>query len=160
MEIQNFLRNFLKPKSATGFVDKFIKDSSKRRVHLELIYKNDLILQVDPLKFLPSWFELFNVNQTNFKNGFVIFLVLDRKGIEKNKNYINYQESGIELMELDEMHGETPIRTFAKFVKWTNDPVLLGKEMRVILEGVFKSSIMEEQAIFNLRYIKKGFENF
>ena len=152
----NFIKNILtrKPKNPTEFVQKFIRDSKKSRVQLEIIRNNEIILQVDSLRFTPSWFKVFDVDKEKYKNGFVIFFIIDRDGIENNETYINYQKSDLKLVELDEMHGQTPIRTFAKFIPETNNSVLLGKEMKKIIDGIFDFKESDPKAIFNLRYLK------
>jgi len=152
----NFIKNILtrKPKKPTEFVQKFIRDSKKSRVQLEIIRDNEIILQVDSLKFTPSWFKVFDVDKIKYQNGFVIFFIIDRDGIEKNRIFINYKKSDLILIELDEMHGQTPIRTFAKFIAETDDSVLLGKEMKKIIDGIFDFTESDPQALFNLRYLK------
>ena len=49
MRFWNTLRNRIdnKPKNATEFIQKFISDSWKSRVQLEIIRNNEIILQVD-----------------------------------------------------------------------------------------------------------------
>ena len=152
----NFIKNILtrKPKNPTEFLQKFIRDSKKSRVQLEIIKDNEIILQVDSLKFSPSWFKIFDVDKIKYQNGFVIFFIVDRDGIENNTIYIKYEKSDLKLIELDEMHGQTPIRTFAKFIEQTNDSVLLGKEMKKIIDGIFEFKETDPQAIFNLRYLE------
>ncbi|MCW8980209.1 MAG: hypothetical protein OQJ83_02385 [Altibacter sp.] len=152
----NFIKNILtrKPKNSTEFVQRFIRDSKKSRVQLEIIRNNEIILQVDSLKFTPSWFKIFDVDKIKYQNGFVIFFIIDRDGIENNRTYIKYKKSDLKLIELDEMHGQTPIRTFAKFIEETDDSVFLGKEMKKIIDGIFEFTETDHQAIFNLRYLK------
>ena len=152
----NFLKNILtrKPKNPTEFVQKFIRDSQKSRVQLEIIRDNEIILQVDSLKFTPSWFKVFDVDKIKYQNGFVIFFIIDRVGIDNNRTYIKYKKSDLKLMEMDEMLEQTPIRTFAKFIAETDDSVLLGKEMKKIINGIFDFTESDPQAIFNLRYLK------
>ncbi|MFL0354810.1 hypothetical protein ACI5KZ_14675 [Xanthomarina sp. GH4-25] len=156
IKIVNFIKNILtrKPKNPTEFVQKFIRDSKKSRVQLEIIRDNEIILQVDSLKFTQSWFKVFDVDKIKYQNGFVIFFIIDRNGIENNRAYIKYKKSDLKLIELDEKHGQTPIRTFAKFIAETDDSVLLGKEMKKIIDGVFDFTESDPQALFNLRYLK------
>ena len=115
-----------KPRNATEFIEKFIRDSKKCRVQLEILRDYEILIQTDALRFTPSWFKVFNINENEFKNGFVIFFI-----------------------------DKSPIRTFAKFIKETNDPVFLGKEMKKIIDGIFDSSESDPQALFNLRYIEE-----
>ncbi|TYP70374.1 hypothetical protein BD809_11338 [Aquimarina intermedia] len=56
-------------------------------------------------------------------------------------------------MELDEFHGDRPIRTIAKFIAQTSDPVYLGNEIKTILDSIYRSDKKNPQALFNLRYI-------
>jgi hypothetical protein len=154
MGFWNALKNILtgKPRDITAFKYKFIQESNKCKVQLEIIYDNEILIHVDSLKFTPSWFKVFNVNRDEFENGFVIFFIIDRKEIETNTKYMLYKKSELNLEELDEMHGDTPIRTFAKFIKETDDPVFLGKEIKKILDVIFVPSEPNPQAIFNLNY--------
>ena len=158
MGFWNTLKNTLtfKPRSATEFIQKFIRDSKINRVQLEIIRDNEILIQVDSLKATPSWFKVFNVNKKEYEKGYVIFFIIDRKGIETNAKFICYHKSELNLLELDEMYEETPIRTFAKFIKETNDAVYLGKEIKKIIDGVFISKDTDPQAIFNLRYITEN----
>ena len=141
MNLLNSLKNILtkKPQNATGFLEKFIRDSKKERVQLEIIRDKEILIQVDSLTFAPSWFKIFEVNEKEFKNGFVIFFVIDQNGIEKNEKYLRYKKTKLKLMEVDEMLDNTPIRTFAKFLEMTEDPVILGKEIKTIIDGIFYS---------------------
>tara|TARA_R110002072_G_C7938584_1_gene532278 strand:+ start:1724 stop:2200 length:477 start_codon:yes stop_codon:yes gene_type:complete len=144
-----------KPRNATEFIEKFIRDSKKCRVQLEILRDYEILIQTDALRFTPSWFKVFNINENEFKNGFVIFFILDQKGIEKNEKFIRYKNSNLDLVERNELIDKSPIRTFAKFIKETNDPVFLGKEMKKIIDGIFDSSESDPQALFNLRYIEE-----
>ena len=155
MKFWNTLKNTLtrKPKTATDFIDKFIRDSKKSRVQLEIIRDNNILIQTDSLKYTPSWFKVFKVSKNEFKNGFVIFFVIDLGKIETNEKFLRYKNSQLKLMEVDEMIDKTPIRTFAKFLKETNDPVYLGKELKKIIDVIYKSNELDPQALFNLRYI-------
>ena len=155
MRILDILKSLfiIEPKSATEFIQKFIKDSKISRVQLEIIINSEILIQVDSLKFTASWFSVFNINKLNFENGYVIFFILDKKEIEKNKKYKFYKKSNISLMELDEMYDDEPIRTFAKFIKKTDDAIYLGKEIKAILEVIYPETKQNPQAMFNLRYI-------
>src|SRR5690554_6442511 len=155
MKFWNTLKNTLtrKPKTATDFIDKFIRDSKKSRVQLEIIRDNNILIQTDSLKYTPSWFKVFKVSKNEFKNGFVIFFVIDLEKIETNEKFLRYKNSQLKLMEVDEMIDKTPIRTFAKFLKETNDFVYLGKELKKIIDVIYKSNELDPQALFNLRYI-------
>lgn len=144
-----------KPKNPTEFVEKFIRNSQKSRVQLEILTDNQTVLQVDSLRFSPSWFKLFNIEKDKFRNGFVIFFILDIENIEKSEKYRAVQHSGLKLLELDEMHDDIPVRTFAKFVKETTDAVYLGKQMKTILDVIHQTSESDPQALFNLRYINE-----
>jgi len=157
MKFWNSIKNIVakKPRSATEFIEKFIRDSKISRVQLEIIRNNEILVQTDSLKFTPSWFKLFNVDKNEFQDGFVIFFILDRNGIEKNQKFKNYQNSSLNLLEHDEMYEQTPIRTFAKFIKKTDDAVYLGKEIKEIIDSILKAKEINPQALFNIRYIKE-----
>ncbi|WP_246131559.1 hypothetical protein [Aquimarina intermedia] len=89
----------------------------------------------------------------DFENGFVVFFTINQKNIEKNQRYKLYKKSKLQLMELDEFHGDRPIRTIAKFIAQTSDPVYLGNEIKTILDSIYRSDKKNPQALFNLRYI-------
>ena len=59
---------------------------------------------------------------------------------------------------MDEMFEKTTIRTFAKFIKETDDPVYLGKKIKNVIDGIFKSNENNPQAIFNLRYLNEAWK--
>jgi hypothetical protein len=144
-----------KPKSPTEFVKRYIQDSKKSRVQLEIIRDNEVLIQVDSLEFTPSWFKIFKVDLEKYKNGYVIFFILDQEEIDKNPKYIQYKNSNLELIELEEMLDKTPIKTFAKFVKNTSDPIKLGKEMKEVIDAIFSSTEKDPEVLFNLRYLEQ-----
>lgn len=141
------------PKNPTEFVQKFIKDSKKSRVQLEIIRENEVLIQVDSLRYTPSWFKLFKIDPEEFKNGYAIFFILNHKELEQNPKYIDFKKSNLELLEYEEMLENTPIKTFVKFIKKTNDPIKLGLEMKNIIDVIFKTNEKDPQALFNLRYL-------
>jgi hypothetical protein len=155
MRFWNTLKNTLtgKPRSATEFIQKFIRDSKKSRLQLEIIRDNEILVQVDSLRFTPLWFKVFTVDKNKFQNGFVLLFTFERDAIKKINTYIDYKNSGIELIELDEMNGEAPIRTLAKFLTETDDAIYLGNEIKIIIDLIFKSNELDPQVIFNLQYI-------
>ena len=158
MSIRKYLKNIFakEPRNATEFIAKFIRDSKKRRVQFEIIRNNEILIQTDSLRHSSTWFDLFGTDKNEYKNGFVIFFVLDQSGINENRQFISYKNSNLNLLELDEMIDKTPVRTFAKFIKETNDPVYLGKEIKKIVDVIFKSNERDPQALFNLRYINEN----
>ncbi len=158
MRFWNFIKNALtpKPRDVNGFLAKFIKDSKKSRVQFEIIRNNEILIQVDSLKFTPSWFKVFNVNEKEFENGFVIFFILDLKDIESNEKYKLYRKSELQLLERNEMLEKTQIITFAKFIGKTEDPIYLGNEIKKIIDGIVVSNEIDSQALFNLRYIDES----
>ena len=141
------------PKNPNEFVQKFMKDSKKSRVQLEIIRENEVLIQVDSLRYTPSWFKLFKIDPEEFKNGYAIFFILDQKELETNPKYIELKKSDLDLLEYEEMLENTPIKTFVKFIKKTNDPIILGIEMKNIIDVIFKSNEKDPQALFNLRYL-------
>ena len=85
MKILNYILNLFRsqPRSPNDFVKKFINESKFNRVQLEMIYQNRIILQVDSLKFVPSWFEITEVDSDFYKNGYVVFFILEKIAINK-----------------------------------------------------------------------------
>ncbi|KAB1071864.1 hypothetical protein F6U93_00005 [Tamlana haliotis] len=143
-----------KPKNPNEFVKSFIKQSKTQRVQLELIKDNEVILQVDSLKFTPSWFKLFNISNDKYQNGYVVFFVIDSEKLKTSDKYNRYKKSNLQLLELDEeIDDGTEIRTFAKFVKHTDDEITLGKIMKEILDVIIKTDENDPQALFVIREI-------
>ncbi|WPY97631.1 hypothetical protein [Christiangramia sp. OXR-203] len=141
------------PKNPTEFVQRFIQDCKKSRVQLEIIREDQVLIQVDSLRYTPSWFKIFKIDPEEFKNGYAIFFILDQEELGKNQKYIELKKSDLELLEHDEMLENTPIKTFVKFIKQTNDPIKLGLEMKNIIDVIFKTNEKDPQALFNLRYL-------
>ncbi len=127
----------------------------KSRVQLEIIRDYEILIQVDSLEFTPSWFKIFKMDPEEYKKGYVIFFILDRNEMEKNPKYIQYNKSNLELMELEEILDKTPIKTFAKFLKNTSDPIKLGKDMKEVIDAIFSSNESDPEVLFNLRYLEQ-----
>lgn len=138
------------PSSPNEFVQKFIYDSKKSRVQLEMIYNKDIILQVDSLKFTTSWFKIVNIEPKDYQDGYVIFFLLDKENLSKNLNFQNYKNSELDMIKIEEMHGSTEVITFAKFIKHNTN---LAQHMREIINGVYSFKEQNPQILFNLRYL-------
>ena len=144
------------PKNPNEFVKKFLKDSKKYRSQLQLIYENEMLLQVDPLKFVPSWFKVAKmIDQTMFNDGFVVFFVLDKKDIGRNKVYLNFMcTDNLDMVQIEEVHGETEVITFAHFIDQNTTYISLTLYLRKFIDSIYKFKESNPQIIFNIRYLK------
>ena len=156
MNIGRIITNLFnrKPKGPNELVKSFIRQSKTQRVQLELIRENEVILQVDSLKFTPSWFKLFNISKEKYRNGYVVFFVIDSEKLKTSDKYNRYKKSDLKLLELnEEIDDGTAIKTFAKFVVHTDDEIALGKIMKEILDVIIKTDENDPQALFVIREI-------
>lgn len=157
MNILNELKKVfgIYPKNPNEFVKKFIKDSKKGRSQLQLIYFDKIILQVDPLKFVPSWFKVATkIDKGKYENGYVVFFVLDKVGIEKNKIYQKYKTADdLDMLEIEELHGETKVVTFAHFLKEDTSYLELATYLREVLDKTYVFKEKNPQLNFNIRYL-------
>lgn len=155
MSIFNNLINVFnpRPRNPNDFVKKFIYESKNKRVQLELIYKNEIILQVDSLKFVTSWFKITDVDQKLYDGGYVIFFVLDKRSINKNPCYQNYLKSGLNMIRIEETHKEDDIITFSYFLSKSSNYMDLSKYMRKVIDSVYIFKENNPQILFNIRYL-------
>ncbi len=155
--IQSFINRVSSrtPRNPNEFVKKFMEDSDKERAQLEMIYKNNAILQVDPLKFVPSWFKFVNKNEQEYNNGYVLFFVQDKddftsNGMEKKLEFNN----GKGFLKIDEFHGKDPVITIAKLIPETKDYLSLGIEMRKFIDTFYSFKERNPSILFNIRYLE------
>ncbi|MDA9970481.1 hypothetical protein N9E56_01460 [Flavobacteriaceae bacterium] len=141
------------PRNPNDFVKKFINESKFNRVQLEMIYQNRIILQVDSLKFVPSWFEITEVDSDFYKNGYVVFFILEKTKIKENPSYQNYLKSKLKMIEIQETQEANDIITFCFFLENYIDYVKMSNEMRKVVDNVYSFKDENPQILFNLRYI-------
>lgn len=155
MSLLSYLKNLfgIYPKTPNEFVKKFLKESEKSRVQLEMIYNREIILQVDSLKFVPSWFKVADINPKEYKEGYVVFFILNRKDLEENDRYQRYKKSNLRMIEIKEKHGQTDIVTFAQFLNKNSDYMDLAKYMRNVIDNVYVFREKNPPILFNLRYL-------
>tara|TARA_B110000259_G_scaffold181016_1_gene222451 strand:- start:1377 stop:1856 length:480 start_codon:yes stop_codon:yes gene_type:complete len=155
MKILNYILNLFRsqPRSPNDFVKKFINESKFNRVQLEMIYQNRIILQVDSLKFVPSWFEITEVDSDFYKNGYVVFFILEKTKIKENPSYQNYLKSKLKMIEIQETQEANDIITFCFFLENSIDYVKMSNEMRKVVDNVYSFKDENPQILFNLRYI-------
>lgn len=145
----------LYPKGPNEFVEKFVKESKHGRTQLQLIYNNNIIVQVDPLKFAPSWFKIAgNVDKKKYKNGYVAFFILDKFEIENNEIYQKYKKSDeLQMIEIEEFHGETKVITFANFLDENVNYMDLSICLRKIIDETHSFKEKNPNINFNIRYL-------
>ncbi|WP_375334363.1 hypothetical protein [Flagellimonas sp. C4] len=143
------------PRNPNEFVEKFIRDVTKERAQLEMIYKNRIILQVDSLKWVPSWFKLCDKNEKDYADGYVVFFVEDEKDHQANeRHHLTKSDQDNGVLKMDEMHGEDPVVTIAKFLQSTKDHTVLAVEMRNFIDRFYSFEEENPNIMFNIRYLK------
>ncbi len=142
------------PRNPNEFVKKFIKDSKQERAQLEMIYKREIILQVDSLRFVPSWFKITDKKKENYKDGFVIFFTKDAQDFQKNyeKKYSRFFQDN-DLVKIEEMHNEEPVITVAKFLESNDDHFILANEMKIFIDAFYLFKELNPSILFNIRYL-------
>lgn len=146
----------LRPKYPSDFVAKFISMSKRKRTQLQLIHKNRILLHVDPLKFVPSW---FNFTSDSFKKkyfeGYVVFFIIDKKGIEKNIEYIKYKKNtDFKMIEIEEKHGETEVITFAQFFERKIDHISLTLFFKKVIDNIYMSKEQNLEILFQIENLE------
>lgn len=154
---QLILRLGLRPSYPSDSILKYVLLSKKKRTQLQLIHDNIILVQVEPLKFVPSWFKFVN---DSFKNkyfeGHVVFFIIDKKGIENNVNYQNYKKcNSLKMIEIEEKYGETEGITFAKFFKKNTDHIAITNFLKKIINQVF----ITENKSFDIYFQIQNLEN-
>lgn len=149
--ISNLFRG--SPWNPNEFVKKYVEDSHKERAQLEMIYEKEIILQVDSLKFVPSWFKVAKVDKDKYENGYVIFSVWNREG-NFPAHYKPDVRYGDDYLKIEELHGNTPVVTSAKFVDSTIDFMSLAIEMKKFIDNFYSFEEPDPSILFNIRYLK------
>jgi hypothetical protein len=142
------------PRNPNGFVKKFIKDSKEERAQLEMIYKRDVILQVDSLRFVPSWFKITDKTQESYKNGYVIFFTKDVEDFRKNfaKKYAQFSEKH-DLVKIEETHNDQAVVTIGKFLVSADSHLPLANEMKNFIDKFYSFKEINPSILFNIRYL-------
>jgi len=149
----NLIRNDT-PKNPNEFVKKFIKDSKKERAQLELIYDDEIILQVDALNFVPSWFKITNKSAKDFKNGYVIFFSKNTEDFygshaERELNHLEKDD----FIKIEETYDNLPVTTVAKFVSAIDNYLSLANEMKDFVNKFYRFKERDPSILFNIRYL-------
>lgn len=154
--LENLMRVFIsaEPRNPNEFVKKFIKDSKQERAQLEMIYDRDIILQVDSLRFVPSWFKITDKKEEHFKNGYVIFFTKDVKDFQKGyaKKYSRFSQES-DLIKIEEKHNDEAVITVAKFLESTDDHLILANEMKSFIDMFYLFKETNPSILFNIRYL-------
>lgn len=146
----------LTPKLPSDFVAKFISISKRKRTQLQLIHENRILLHVDPLKFVPSW---FNFTSDSFKKkyfeGYVVFFIIDKKGIEKNIEYLKYKKStDFNMIEIEEKQGKTEVITFAQFFESKIDHISLTLFLKKIIDNIYMPEEQNLEILFQIENLE------
>lgn len=141
------------PKNANQFISKFMLVSKSKRFQLEMISGNKILLQVDALKFVNSWFDLLKIDKKLYKNGYVIFFVLKKDNIEQNPSYVKLINSGLDLYRIDENLFDEKVVTFCDCLPSTSTNLVLANRMREIINSVYFFEEENPQILFNIREI-------
>lgn len=154
--VNKFLSNFFKrkPRTPNEFVKKFVTDARKERAQLELIYNKEVIVQVDSLKFVPSWFKITNKSENVYTNGYVIFFVKEKKNYENNfKHKYLHNLKEFDLIKVNETHNNQDVITIGKFVPEIEDHISLAIEMKKFIDIFYSFNETNPSIIFNIRYL-------
>jgi hypothetical protein len=154
---QLILRLGLRPKYPSDYILKYILLSKKKRSQLQLIHNNNILVQVDPLKFVPSWFNFVNDSFiSKYHDGHVVFFIIDKKGEENNIEYRNYKKNkDFNMIEIEEKHGEAEIITIAKFFESNTDHIVITNFLKKIVDLI----IMPENKSFDIFFQIQNLEN-
>ncbi|UOY08640.1 hypothetical protein L0P88_08815 [Muricauda sp. SCSIO 64092] len=156
----NFIKSFfgLREKvtmTPHEFIEKFVFDSKRKHVQLELYYSKKVILQLESLKHVPIWTDWCNVGLKDYRNGYVCHFFLKKKNLSKNKFYDNYKGSKDFLDMVEYEDDDYGIINFVHFFKKGTRPIDIGKYMRKVIDNVYKFPEENPQIGFNLRYLKR-----
>lgn len=156
MSFLKYLTNFYSsnsvPKSANDFIKKFIKTSKKRYTFLHMIYRDEIILYVDSLKSTNTWFKLNQVDSKLYKDGYVVYFILEKNEIESNNIYQNYLKSELNLIEVEKTHSKKKVIMFSYFLSKSTDYMQLALCMKKIIDNVYKFKEPNPDILFSLKY--------
>ena len=136
-------------RSPDKFIKKFLKDSLNKPVQLELFYQNTGLLQVQSLKYFPSWLEKGNVVDDKYENGYVIIVIVNKIDTQIVENLRNLNMVKYEFQQ----SNSKKIISFLYFFEKDVTSVKLGKYMRKVIDAVYKFQKKNPQILFNLRYL-------
>jgi hypothetical protein len=153
----NFIKKILgiQPKlTSNEFVKKFINESSRKHVQLELYYKNKVILQVERLTYIPLLMKWVSIDKEKYKDGFVVHFCLESKNIEDNHYYKNYLLSSEQLNMVEYDDVEYGVISYNGFFEKDTTLLEITNYMRKVIDSVYKFPESNPQILFNLRYLK------
>lgn len=153
--MKNLIRKlFSKPSNPNDFVKKFISDSKKNHIQLELYYKGEIILQVESLRHVPIIMSWTNVDKEKYKNGFAVNFFERKDKLNKSKIYSNYllTKNEIDMIEYDDLDNN--VLTFFKLFQSNISYMDLATYMRFVIEKIFKFEEFNPQILFNIRKLK------
>lgn len=119
-----------------------------------MIYQNEVILQVDPLHFVPSWFKITDKSKADFKNGYVLFFVKNTEDF--TPSYAEEQLKSAEygtFVKIEEMYEEQPVITIAKFIPKTENHIILANEMKKFIDRFYSFKERNPSILFNNPYL-------
>lgn len=94
------IKNLFKPskieRPESVLLEKFINLTDKNEIYQMEIYYNDIvIMELQPLKFIKSWYKKSNINK-EFNDGYILFLWINNNQIQKNNWYKNIKENNLD----------------------------------------------------------------
>ncbi len=145
----------IKPKlESLEFVEKFMYDVIKRHVQMEIYHNERIILQVQSLQHVGFWFDCDDLQKKKFKDGYILFFFLKNKGLEKNRLYINFENTKGKLSMFKYDNSKNNIKYFLHFFEKNVSPHEIDTYIKKVLTSVYKFPESNPQILFNLRYLK------
>jgi len=119
-----------------------------------MIYKREVILQVDSLRFVPSWFKITDKDIEEYKNGYVIFFTKDVEKFQKGftKKYSSFSKDN-DLIKIEETHNHQNVVTVCKFLQKIDNHMTLANEMKNFIDGFYSFKEDNPSILFNIRYL-------
>lgn len=154
----SFIKRILKknktPRTPNEFVNKFLKDLKKNRVQLEMIYDNQLILIIDSLQYVPSWFSIVDKKASDYPKGFVLSFTKESESFESSYASRKFSKLNTnEFLKIEESHNGIPVVTIAQFIPAVAKSIELAEKMKYFIETFYKFEENNPSILFNLRYL-------
>jgi phosphatidylglycerophosphatase A len=146
----------LTPKYPSDFIKTFMSKCKNKRVQLQLIHRNRNLLYVDSLKFVPSWYKFLGESAKNkYFQGYVVFLIFDKIGIENNKEYKNYKKiKDLNIIEIDEKLGKTEVITIAHFFESKIGHIRLTHKIKEIIDNIYMPKDQNLDILFQIENLE------
>jgi hypothetical protein len=154
MKLVTFFKNLFrsKPKSALDFIKYFKKTSKIRYAHLQLIYKGNIILRVDCLRYTTIWFKRINIDVNTYKNGYVIYINEENTELFTQSFDEFYENNGTDFVFFRD--GKKNI--LCHFLKHNVKYVEMASKINSIVRTVYSFKEENPDIFFNILYSEKN----